>query len=231
MIPFFAQPILQLGPIAIHAFGVAVAIAMLVGTRAAERLFERRGLDRAIGTRLATWVLVGGLTGAHLFAVFFYKPHKLLDDPWLMLRFWEDISSFGGMLGGIAGAFLFFQSSAGSAARAQRWDYLGSIAQVFSVSLAIGRRGVNIKLACELTGYEIDVYRDNEGEVEEFDIDLEEFSDEIEGWVIDSLKAIGCDTARSVLALSSEELERRADLEKETIAEVRKVLQAEFEKE
>src|SRR5215217_1521039 len=99
------------------------------------------------------------------------------------------------------------------------------------VSLAIGRRGVNIKLACELTGYELDVYRDNEGEAEEFDIDLEEFSDEIEGWVIDELKRVGCDTARSVLVLTAEELERRTDLEKETIEEVRKVLQAEFEKE
>jgi N utilization substance protein A len=99
------------------------------------------------------------------------------------------------------------------------------------VSLAIGRRGVNIKLACELTGYELDVYRDNEGETEEFDIDLEEFSDEIEGWVIDELKRVGCDTARSVLELTAEELERRNDLEKETIGEVRKVLQAEFEKE
>ena len=99
------------------------------------------------------------------------------------------------------------------------------------VSLAIGRRGVNIKLACELTGYELDVYRDNEGEVEEFDIDLEEFSDEIETWVIDELKRVGCDTARSVLALTPEELERRTDLEKETIDEVRKVLKEEFEKE
>jgi transcription termination/antitermination protein NusA len=99
------------------------------------------------------------------------------------------------------------------------------------VSLAIGRRGVNIKLACELTGYNIDVYRDNEGEVEEFDIDLEEFSDEIESWIIDELKRVGCDTGRSVLALSAEELEKRTDLEKETIAEVHRVLKAEFEKE
>jgi N utilization substance protein A len=98
------------------------------------------------------------------------------------------------------------------------------------VSLAIGRRGVNIKLACELTGYEIDVFRDTEDE-EEFDIDLEEFSDEIEPWVIDELKRVGCDTGRSVLALSPEELERRTDLEKETITEVRKVLQEEFAKE
>jgi N utilization substance protein A len=99
------------------------------------------------------------------------------------------------------------------------------------VSLAIGRRGVNIKLACELTGFDIDVYRDNEGEEEEFDIDLEEFSDEIESWVIDELKRVGCDTARSVLELTPEELERRTDLEKETIQDLRKILQAEFEKE
>jgi N utilization substance protein A len=114
-------------------------------------------------------------------------------------------------------------------------DQEGKHASVYlkpdQVSLAIGRRGVNIKLASELTGYEIDVYRDNEGEVEEFDIDLEEFSDEIEPWIIDELKRIGCDTARSVLDLSAEELERRTDLEKETIEELRGVLQNEFEKE
>ncbi|MBY0480749.1 MAG: transcription termination factor NusA [Chitinophagaceae bacterium] len=99
------------------------------------------------------------------------------------------------------------------------------------VSLAIGRRGVNIKLACELTGYEIDVFREDEEVVDEFDIDLEEFSDEIETWIIDEFKRIGCDTARSVLKLSAEELERRTDLEKETIAEVRKVLEEEFNTE
>ena len=99
------------------------------------------------------------------------------------------------------------------------------------VSLAIGRRGVNIKLACELTGLEIDVFRDNEGEVEEFDIDLDEFTDEIETWVIDELKRVGCDTARSVIELTDEELERRTDLEKETIADVKRVLNEEFKKE
>lgn len=99
------------------------------------------------------------------------------------------------------------------------------------VSLAIGRRGVNIKLACELTGFEIDVFRDNEGEEEEFDIDMDEFTDEIEPWIIDELKRVGCDTARSVLDLTPEELERRTDLEKETITEVRRILQEEFGKE
>jgi transcription termination/antitermination protein NusA len=99
------------------------------------------------------------------------------------------------------------------------------------VSLAIGRRGVNIKLACELTGLEIDVFRDNEGEIEEYDVDLDEFTDEIESWIIDELKKIGCDTAKSVLQLSDEELERRTDLEKETILEVKKILKEEFETE
>ena len=99
------------------------------------------------------------------------------------------------------------------------------------VSLAIGKKGVNIKLACELTGYDIDVFRDNEGEVDEFDIDLEEFSDEIEPWVIEAFKKIGCDTARSVLELNAEELERRTDLEKETINDVLRILKEEFERE
>ncbi|MBZ4188787.1 transcription termination factor NusA [Niabella beijingensis] len=99
------------------------------------------------------------------------------------------------------------------------------------VSLAIGKRGVNIKLASDLTGFELDVYRDTEDEEEEFDVDLEEFSDEIDEWVIDALKKIGCDTARSVLRMSPSELEKRADLEKETVDDVRKILQEELERE
>ncbi len=96
------------------------------------------------------------------------------------------------------------------------------------VSLAIGKGGTNIKLASQLTGFEIDVYRNNE-EYEIDDVDLEEFADEIESWIIDSLKAIGCDTARSVLSLSKEELIRRTDLEEETIEDLMKILAAEFE--
>ncbi|HWJ26249.1 MAG TPA: transcription termination factor NusA, partial [Flavisolibacter sp.] len=97
------------------------------------------------------------------------------------------------------------------------------------VSLAIGKKGVNIKLAQELTGYSIDHYRDTEAETQEFDINLDEFADEIEGWVIEEFKRIGCDTARSVLDLTADELERRTDLERVTIDEVRKVLKEEFE--
>jgi N utilization substance protein A len=99
------------------------------------------------------------------------------------------------------------------------------------VSLAIGRRGVNIKLACELTGYEIDVFRKDEEVSNEFDIDLDEFSDEIEMWIIDEFKRVGCDTAKSVLGLTAEELERRTDLEIETINDVLRIVREEFERE
>lgn len=95
------------------------------------------------------------------------------------------------------------------------------------VSLAIGKGGSNIKLASRLTGYEIDVFRENDELYE--DIDLDEFNDEIEDWIIDELKGIGCDTARSVLQLSKQELIRRTDLEEETIDSILDILKEEFD--
>jgi len=96
------------------------------------------------------------------------------------------------------------------------------------VSLAIGKGGLNIKLASQLTGYEIDVYRETDLEDDE-DVNLEEFGDEIDSWIIDELKAIGCDTAKSVLNLSIDDLVKRTDLEEETVKEIMKILRAEFE--
>ncbi|MDF3077787.1 MAG: NusA antitermination factor [Sphingobacteriaceae bacterium] len=95
------------------------------------------------------------------------------------------------------------------------------------VSLAIGRGGHNIKLAGKLTGYEIDVYREND-ETDE-DVDIEEFADEIDGWIIDEFKRIGLDTAKSVLNLSADELVKRTDLEEDTVREVLDILRSEFE--
>ncbi|MCY1720470.1 transcription termination factor NusA [Prolixibacteraceae bacterium Z1-6] len=95
------------------------------------------------------------------------------------------------------------------------------------VSLAIGKGGLNIRLASQLTGYEIDVYREMEEDDE--DVNLDEFSDEIESWVIDALKGIGCDTAKNVLNIPRAELIKRTDLEEETIDEVLKVLHSEFD--
>ena len=99
------------------------------------------------------------------------------------------------------------------------------------ISLAIGKNGLNIKLASRLTGYEIDVYRVAEEGDEEEDVELEEFADEIEAWVLAAFKNIGCDTAKSVLTLSVEELERRTDLDKETIEDVIRILRLEFDEE
>lgn len=99
------------------------------------------------------------------------------------------------------------------------------------VSLAIGRKGVNIKLAQELTELTIDVFRDIPDEELEYDIDLDEFADEIDGWVIDELKKVGCDTALSVLELPEDDLIRRTDLEVETIRDIRRILKEEFEDE
>ncbi len=93
------------------------------------------------------------------------------------------------------------------------------------VSLAIGKGGLNIRLASMLTGYDIDVFRD----IDEDDVNLDEFADEIEQWIIDTLKREGCDTAKSVLEIPAEELARRTDLEEETIDEIVKILKAEFE--
>lgn len=95
------------------------------------------------------------------------------------------------------------------------------------VSLAIGKGGLNIKLASQLTGYEIDVYREIEEDDE--DVNLEEFADEIESWIIDEFKNIGCDTAKSVLNMSREDLIKRTDLEEETIDEVIRILRSEFD--
>ncbi|MGC8824999.1 MAG: transcription termination factor NusA [Bacteroidales bacterium] len=95
------------------------------------------------------------------------------------------------------------------------------------VSLAIGKGGMNIKLASQLTGYEIDVYR--ESAEDEEDVSLDEFADEIDEWIIDELKAIGCDTAKSVLQVGFDDLVKRTDLEEETVREVLRILKSEFE--
>ncbi len=112
-------------------------------------------------------------------------------------------------------------------------DDAKKVAEVYmendQVSLAIGKGGYNIKLAGKLTGYEIDVYRNAEEAEMEDDVDLKEFVDEIDEWIIDSLRNMGCDTAKSVLAYTPEEIATRADLEIETVQEIIEILKAEFE--
>jgi N utilization substance protein A len=95
------------------------------------------------------------------------------------------------------------------------------------ISMAIGKGGLNIRLASQLVGYEIDVFREDIDQEE--DVSLDEFSDEIDAWIIDALKAIGCDTAKSVLHISKEDLVKRTDLEEETVEDVIRILSEEFE--
>jgi phosphatidylglycerol---prolipoprotein diacylglyceryl transferase len=140
VIPYFEQPAWHIGPLTIHAFGVAVAAAVWIGFAIAQRRFDELRLDAQIGQRLGVWMMCGGILGAHLFAVLFYFPHRLQTDPWVILRLWEPISSFGGMLGGIVGALLFFAGHR-EIDRQTKLAYLDVVAFVFPVSLALGRLG------------------------------------------------------------------------------------------
>ena len=141
MLPYFEQPVWHFGPLSVHSFGVAVAAAMWLGLMLGQRRFERLGLDVVTGQRLGGWMIGGGIVGAHLFSVLLYFPDKLQKDPWLLLRVWEDISSFGALLGGIGGALLFFALRANREEAERKLAYLDAVAFVFPGSLAVGRIG------------------------------------------------------------------------------------------
>ena len=141
MLPYLEHPMWRIGPLTVHAFGIAVAVALWLGFTLAERRFERLGLDPRLGHRLGAWMAGGGIVGAHLVSVLLYVPHKLRDDPWLILRVWEDVSSFGGVLGGLVAALLFFATRARHTDRRTRLAYLDAVAFVFPAALAVGRFG------------------------------------------------------------------------------------------
>lgn len=144
MIPYFEQPCANLGPLRICAFGVIVAASVAAGLYLGRRRFTEVGLDHTLGESMAWYAILWGFVGAHLFSVFLYFPNEVARDPLLLLRFWEDISSFGGMLGGLLGILLFFRRKLPDADRLTRLRYLDVAAVVFPVSLMIGR------VACSL---------------------------------------------------------------------------------
>ena len=141
MIPFADLPSLEIGPLTLQVFGFTVAVAVVMGLAMARRRFARFGLAPEVGEPMATWLLVGGFLGAHLFAVVFYFPREVARDPLLLLRVWEHISSFGGMLGGFLGAALHLRFRAPNLGPRERWAYLDVAAFVFPFSLAMGRVG------------------------------------------------------------------------------------------
>jgi phosphatidylglycerol:prolipoprotein diacylglycerol transferase len=167
MIPYFAQPRLVLGPLTIHAFGVLVALAVLVGHRVFRWKVKREGMDVVLGERLLTWVLVSGFICAHLFDRLVYYPGETLKDPISLVKIWASLSSFGGFLGAVIGAWLFIRkmrgtatpiargaggSAAGAPPRGDRdpprvpesidtWRYLDAVAFAFPFGWIFGRLG------------------------------------------------------------------------------------------
>lgn len=139
MIPILQQPAFSISPLTIHAFGTILTTAVGAELVIGERRFESLKLDRVVGARLAWWAVVGGFLGAHLFSVMFYFPEKVAQNPLVLFKFWEDISSFGSMLGGILGVWLFLRLRASDLKVRTRWAYLDVAAFVFPISLCIGR--------------------------------------------------------------------------------------------
>ena len=143
-VPYIEQPSLSIGPLTIHAFGAMVGAAVFAGLSIGARRFAKFGLDRAVGERFAWWVIVGGFLGAHLFSVLLYFPEKVAANPLVLFKIWEDISSFGSIIGGGLGVWFFFQFRARDIQAPPRWAYLDVAAFVFPISLMIGR------IACSL---------------------------------------------------------------------------------
>lgn len=139
MIPYFDQPTLTLGPLTLHAFGTLVAAAVLLGMEVGRRRLARLPLGARVSDDLAWYIVVGGLLGAHWFSLIFYFPEKLAADPLSLLRFWEDLSSFGSMLGGLAGLALFIARRGRHLSRAGRWALLDVVVYSFALALTAGR--------------------------------------------------------------------------------------------
>lgn len=144
MIPYVIQPCWQVGPLRMCAFGLIVAASVLAGLELGRRRFSRLGLDPKVGEGMAWYAIVCGFLGAHLFSVLFYFPRDVAANPLLLLKVWEDISSFGGIIGGFLGILWFFRRKLPGTDRRTRLAYLDVAASVFPVSLMIGR------VACSL---------------------------------------------------------------------------------
>lgn len=178
MIPYIEQPSIRIGPLTIHAFGAIVAAAVVAGLAIGARRFTQLGLDRAFGERMAWWAVVGGLLGAHVFSVILYFPRELAANPLLLLKVWQDISSFGGILGGTLGIWLFLRLRAPLMATPTRWAYLDVAAFVFPISLMIGR------IACSLA-------HDHPGTLTTFPLAISLRSSQAQAYVVDIYQGAG----------------------------------------
>jgi phosphatidylglycerol---prolipoprotein diacylglyceryl transferase len=140
MIPYYPQPEYHLfGSITVHAFGAIVALSVVVGWKMAIVRSRTKGLDPDVIQDLLLYVVLSGFAVAHLYSVLAYFPRGAMKDPLLLLKFWEDISSFGGFVGGLLGLWFFFRFKARDVDAANRLRYLDVIAYVFPFAWAIGR--------------------------------------------------------------------------------------------
>lgn len=178
VIPFLEQPSVSLGPLTIHAFGVIVAISVIVGVELGRPRFRRFGLDSSIGEGLAWYAIIGGFLGAHLFSVLLYFPSEVVRNPLVLLKVWEDISSFGGMLGGLAGVWLYLQWRASTLRPSERWAYADVIAFVFPFALAVGR------IACSLA-------HDHPGTITTFPLAVSLDTEAARDYIIDVYRSVG----------------------------------------
>jgi phosphatidylglycerol:prolipoprotein diacylglycerol transferase len=145
MFPYFTQPEIHLfGPITLHAFGALVALAVIVGWRITITRCRRIGLAPTVCNDLLTYVVLAGFVVAHLYSVLAYFPREVLKDPLILLKFWEDISSFGGIVGGVFGLWLFFRVKGKQVVADDRLRYLDAIAYAFPFAWSIGRLGCTV---------------------------------------------------------------------------------------
>ncbi len=144
MIPYFEQPVLSLGPLKIHAFGVLVAIAMLAGIQMTLARCKKLSLDQDLCADLLFYTLIAGFLSAHLVSVLAYFPGEVAKNPWILLKIWENISSYGGVFGALLGIWLFFRWKSSSLPPGTGWKYLDAMAYVFPFAWAIGRLGCTV---------------------------------------------------------------------------------------
>jgi phosphatidylglycerol:prolipoprotein diacylglycerol transferase len=146
MIPFFEQPVLSLGPVSIHAFGALVALGIFIGMQVTLSRCRKEGLDPKLCEDLIWYSVLIGFVISHLFDVITYYPERVLEDPLVLLRIWDGISSFGGILGGLAGMAYFFWRKAPGLTMGQRMRYVDTIAYGFPFAWIFGRLGCTVAI-------------------------------------------------------------------------------------
>lgn len=178
MVPYFEQPTLSLGPITLHAFGLIVAAAVLIGIEIGRRRLARHRFAQKTIEDLAWYVVLGGLLGAHWFALLAYFPEKIARDPLSLVRIWEDLSSFGAMIGGLAAVALFLYRRAPGLASADRWRLVDAVVYAFAVALMVGR------LACT-------VAHDHPGTITSFPLAVSLSSEDAQSYITSVYLAAG----------------------------------------